>query len=52
MIYKTRRRTESDAALRTTERALGTLVDSMPDFMTRFYRDCRHLFVNPPTERM
>ena len=52
MIYKVRRRTESDNALGTTERPLGTLVDSMPAYIIRFDRDRRHLFVNPPTERM
>jgi PAS domain S-box-containing protein len=39
-----RKRTE--AALHETERQLTTLVDNLPDCISRFDSDCRHTFVN------
>jgi two-component system, cell cycle sensor histidine kinase and response regulator CckA len=41
----------SAAALRAAERQLRTLVDNLPDYVVRFDRDCRHLFVNPTLVR-
>lgn len=38
-------------AIREAERKLHTLVENIPDFIARFDRECRHLYVNPAIVR-
>jgi PAS domain S-box-containing protein len=40
-------RKQAEEALRTMERQLRTLVENFPDFIARFDRECRRLYVNP-----
>jgi two-component system, cell cycle sensor histidine kinase and response regulator CckA len=44
-------RDRSAGSLGAAERQLRTLVDNLPDYVVRFDRDCRHLFVNPALVR-
>ncbi|OGP53209.1 MAG: hypothetical protein A2Y65_01125, partial [Deltaproteobacteria bacterium RBG_13_52_11] len=44
-------RKRAEEALRETERQLHTLVDNFPDFIARFDKECRHLYVNPAVTR-
>jgi PAS domain S-box-containing protein len=42
---------QPEEALRKVERQLRTLVDHFPDFIARFDRECRRLYVNPSVTR-
>jgi PAS domain S-box-containing protein len=44
-------RARAAEALRDAERQLRTLVENFPDFIARFDRDCRRLYVNPSVTR-
>jgi PAS domain S-box-containing protein len=41
----------AEVALRERDRQLRTLVENFPDFIARFDRDCRRLYVNPSVTR-
>jgi PAS domain-containing protein len=40
-------RKQAEEALRKMDRQLRTLVENFPDFIARFDRECRRLYVNP-----
>ncbi len=42
---------QAEAALRARERELQTVADNIPDILTRFDRQFRHVFVNAAVER-
>jgi PAS domain S-box-containing protein len=44
-------RKRPEEVLRKTERQLRALVENLPDFIARFDRECRRLYVNPSVTR-
>jgi two-component system, cell cycle sensor histidine kinase and response regulator CckA len=44
-------RERAAGALRQTESQLRTLIENYPDFIARFDRECRHLYVSPSVTR-
>jgi PAS domain S-box-containing protein len=44
-------RKRAEGALREMERQLRALVENLPDFIARFDRNCRRLYVNPSVTR-
>lgn len=45
------KRKQAEEALRHAESQLRTLIENYPDFIARFDRECRHLYVSPSVTR-
>jgi PAS domain S-box-containing protein len=52
IVRDTTERKRAEEEHQKAERQLRTIVEALPDFLVRFDEQCRHLYVNPTTEKI